>query len=303
MLLPLQNARSADASSSSYAAPRLTIGSRAGLSSTSASQAKAAKGPTVFRDENIRARRVRLVSPETNEILPGPLDTRELLASIDRKRYFLQQVSPGRLPMSKSSSNKPAVQDVRARTLRSQQGTAAATAPVDNDDTSIEPATVITLDDLPIVKLIDKKAEYDRERTAKQQRQAGGGANSKSTGSMHKDVAFTWNSTKHDVHHKLQPIRANLIKRGPGASCRVMITSKKASVVVHEEDKEAFVAEVERYLCDWQGLEQHHVDDEDQQETHPTNPAKLPYLARRRADVEWHTGKRQAMLRIEVSKK
>lgn len=267
----------------------------------------------VIRDENIRARRVRLVDPQTNELMPGPFNTAELLASIDRTRYTLQQVTAGKiekstskLPIAKKeeeekSSRPPRDSRNRGKSAISQENGVSFTEPEPIKEEPIH----ITLDDLPIVKLIDKKAEYDKKRLAKKQKQGGdvgeestsGGTAVKSATTLHKNVVLTWQSTTHDVQHKLLPIRANMIKRGTGASCTITIASKKGKgSAVDEEGKLAFLNDLETFLSDWSNAANVLAEEG----TQAAEGKKMQYFPRRRGEIVWQKNNRTAILIMEV---
>lgn len=246
-------------------------------------------GPSVFRDERIRAPRVRLVDPQTNELMAGALDTRQLLSSIDRKRFSLVQVSAG------SRASRTTADDGMQE---GQEGAQTNDATSNGNDGQGRDGA--NLDDLPIVKLVDKKEEYDRQRTAKKQKQQGGGAG-KSEASLHKEVLLTWSSTMHDVRHKLHTVRNNLLKRGPGATCTVVISTKKGKGGgVDSSEKAALLAEVEKFLCDWSDVEVSAAGDGEMGADATSTPANRHFYARRRGEVEWQSGGRVAMLKVEV---
>lgn len=271
----------------------------------------------VIRDENIRARRVRLVDPQTNELMPGPFNTAELLASIDRTRFTLQQVSPGKFiePTPKPSIAKEEGEEEKSgqpargwkshkRSANPKEDEVSTRKP---DPVREEPQRVMTLDDLPIVKLIDKKVEYEKIRLARKQKQgetgeesSSGGTSVKSATTLHKNVVLSWQSTTHDIQHKLQPIRANMIKRGGGASCTITIASKKGKgSAIDEEGKLAFLNELEKYLCDWSNAANVLAEESAQ----PSEAKKLSYFPRRRGDVVWQKNNRTAILIVEVARR
>ncbi|PWN36709.1 uncharacterized protein FA14DRAFT_159113 [Meira miltonrushii] len=270
----------------------------------------------VLRDENIKARRVRLVDPQTNELMPGPFNTAELLRSIDRTRYTLQQVAPGK---SVNSTQKPPIakkeEEPSTRSTRDWRSRGKPSISQEDDASFTEPepvkeeqSPITTLDDLPIVKLVDKKAEYDKKRLAKKQKQGSdvgeestsGGTAVKSATTLHKNIVLSWQSTTHDIQHKLLPIRANMIKRGTGASCTITIASKKGKgSAVDEEGKLAFLNNLETFLSDWSNAAS--ILEEDG--TQPSEAKKLQYFPRRRGEVQWQKNNKTAILIMEVARR
>lgn len=280
-------------------------------------RAQNANSSRLLRDENIRATRVRLVDPQTNELLPRPFNTAELLDSIDRTRYTLQQVAPGNSPdptskpeITKEESKQQSPIPTkgwrdRANNSPSQE---KESSPIQSHTIRNESWQMITLEDLPIVKLIDKKEEYEKRRLARKQKQADsgeesistGGTTVKSTTTLHKEVVLSWQSTTHDIQHKLQPIRANMIKRGSGASCRITIASKKGKgSAVDEQGKLSFLHDLEKFLCDWSNA----ADVLAEEGSESAAGKKLPYFPRRRGEVVWQKNNRTAILIVEVTRR
>lgn len=149
--------------------------------------------------------------------------------------------------------------------------------------------------ELPIVKLVSKKEAYDKQRAAKRAKAEGGSDASGSAGSSSasaassapKEVQLTWSSTPHDISHKLGSIvEKHLQRKGPGAKCTVIISSKKGKGKDGGADasqKAEIIARVEDIICG---------DDKWSETSH----------ARRRKDVEWQRNGSAALLQFEVVK-
>lgn len=272
------------------------------------------RAPAELRDEAIRARIVRLVDPETGSLAPVVYNTRELLANIDRSRYWIVQV--------KAQAQQ-----------QQEEGQGAGEGPWRD-----APRRELAPEEMAIVKLVDKKEAYDRQRAAKRARGASSSA-SAATGmgagvsgdAALKEVQLTWASTAYDMEHKLAAVKtSHMMRRGPGAVCKVVVSPQARNKAakgpsITPDDKRQLCERIETFVCDWtitseQRQEHATADDgggaaaaadaaalEGQQQQQQSNrPAKRPpgYHARRRGDIEWRGGKRMAsaVLHFEVVK-
>lgn len=216
---------------------------------------------TEFRDEAIKAKKVRLVDPESGSLSPSIFQTKTLLQQIDRKRFWVVQVK---------AQNKHQEQESN----KEEEG-------LDEVD--------IPLEDMAIVKLVDKKGAYDKQKAQKK----ANASSSASSESLRKEVMMSWSSTPHDIQHKLTSVKTHhLMRRGPGAQCTIVILSKKGKGReggMPQEDKQKLVHDVEEFLCDW--------EDHNEAASEPSRPS---CYARRRGDVEWKGKGSMAKLVVEV---
>ncbi|KAK0550937.1 hypothetical protein OC846_002669 [Tilletia horrida] len=174
------------------------------------------KGPV--RDEDIQSDQIFLVdfTGAAGGGLTGPFPTSAVLGKIDRKRFWLQQVSAA------SSPAKPA-------------GTDGGEQPSPQ---------------YPVCKLISKKEDYDKARAAarkkagktdeepdselpasSQEAQPAPAAAapkpaSSSSAPSRKEVQLTWSSTAHDISYKIAKAKRDLLKGGPGSRLTVRISHK-----------------------------------------------------------------------------
>jgi len=204
------------------------------ISSKSAKVDKKNKGP--IRDTDIRSSWIYLVdfTGAAGGGLTGPHRKNDILAKIDRKRFWLQQVASG---PGMSKSRKP------------QEGEGESV-----DVAAEEPSQ--NLPQHPVCKLVAKKDEFDQQRAAsrrKAEARSGGGSSSsagaadseESTGLSDsaarpvsrpvgsapsaKDLQLTWSSTVHDISHKLAKAKRDLIARAPSSRLTIRITTKRGS--------------------------------------------------------------------------
>ncbi|PWN88237.1 hypothetical protein FA10DRAFT_303221 [Acaromyces ingoldii] len=215
------------------------------------------------RDDLIRSRLVRLVDPETGSLSSRPQRPRDILASINRTQYWLVQVT-----------KVGAEQDEQEGGQRGRSSEA------------------INIDELPIVKLVSKKEAYDKQRAqkrAKASSDADGAAGGTALGasSAPKEVQLTWSSTPHDISHKLSSmVEKHLQRRGPGAKCTVVISSKKGKGRdggANATQKAEIIKSVEDIVC---------AEESWSEISH----------ARRRKDVEWQRNGSAALIHFEVVK-
>ncbi|CEH17280.1 Translation initiation factor 3, N-terminal [Ceraceosorus bombacis] len=143
------------------------------------------------RDEAIRAKRVRLVDPETGKLNETAESTKSLLQRIDRQNWWLVQVTEGG---------------------REEDETGARLRVADEDT--------------PIVKLVNRKQIYERAKEKKALKKSDPGAAARSE-TLEKTVQITWSSTPHDVKHKLLGGKTHLWRKRVGARVVVAITSKR----------------------------------------------------------------------------
>ncbi|KAE8227965.1 hypothetical protein CF326_g7119 [Tilletia indica] len=192
---------------------------------SSSSSTTPPSGP--IRDTDIRSRFIYLVdyTGAAGGGLTGPHRTDDILARLDRKNFWLQQVSaaPG---SSNRSRSKP------------QQ---------DQQEEEEEVAEKKKKDDLakyPICKIVAKKEEFDQARAAAKRKAeakssteksdsspttttSGGG--SSTTASSHKDLSISWSSTPHDISYKLAKAKKDLIARAPNSRLTLRIVTKRGS--------------------------------------------------------------------------
>lgn len=103
---------------------------------------------------------------------------------------------------------------------------------------------------VPICKILDKKAEWDKKQAAKKQSSPGddkaGKSKSKSTASAPpKEVHLTWGVTAHDLSHKLSKARELLSK---GSKVTVILKDKKGAERVSSAVKDQVMGDVESSL-------------------------------------------------------
>lgn len=245
------------------AAPLLSSGK-----STASSEASVAKGP--IRDEAIipLSSYVRLVDPKTGS-LAGPFNTRQILAKLDRTKFFLQQVAPAQ----------------------------SSRATIDYDPSS-PPSTVDAsqLVQFAICKLIDKKEEFDRLRNLKRKSHNGSfnqtAANSTSSS---KEVQLTWSVSPNDLAHKLGKAKKEMLK---GARINVVISTKpggrkyiKGLNPELDEQRGRLLEHIEEFLC---------TDTQDAQQTAEQAEEKgSARIARRLGEIDWQRGGSAAVMSFE----
>jgi hypothetical protein len=246
-----------------------------------------------LRDEAIEARYVRIVDAETGSLSPQVERVQTLLRKMDRTRYWLVQVKGGKLDQeakeevasSQASSSKTPWQQPRLDEKRKAE----------RHREMLE--SEMPLEDLAIVKLIDKKAAYNKLKEKKmEKKQTGQKIGNVSGSSARKEVDLTWNATEHDVEHKLKTLLTHFRKKGPGAKGTVDIKAKPgrgAGGGVSAEHKNEMIRKMEEILCSWENGS----SDEEEQPS-----AELACHARRQGDVEWRAGGTHATIRIEVVK-
>jgi translation initiation factor IF-3 len=145
---------------------------------------------------------------------------------------------------------------------------------------------------LPICRLVDKKAEFDKEkaRRAEKKLAAAGGAagdaapTAKGAGAI-KELVLTWSATPHDVQHRLQQARQHLHRKGIGARVDVKIISKTGKGVrggSTAASRAELLAHIAAFLCDEPPSETLHV--------------------RRKGEVEMLRNESQATVSFETAK-
>ncbi|KAE8212323.1 hypothetical protein CF327_g4029 [Tilletia walkeri] len=190
----------------------------------SSSSTTTPSGPT--RDTDIRSRFIYLVdyTGAAGGGLTGPHRTDDILSRLDRKNFWLQQVSaaPG-------SSNRS-----RSKPQHDQQEEEEVAEKKKKDD----------LAKYPICKIVAKKEEFDQARAAAKRKAeakssteksdsspttttSGGG--SSTTASSHKDLSISWSSTPHDISYKLAKAKKDLIARAPNSRLTLRIVTKRGS--------------------------------------------------------------------------
>lgn len=92
-----------------------------------------------------------------------------------------------------------------------------------------------------VVKILNKKDAYDRDRAALLERKA----KKKSTSFEEKEVQLTWGVSAHDLSHKLKKARQVLEK---GGRVGLVVSSPKGSALPGREEREMFVRMV-REMC------------------------------------------------------
>lgn len=251
-----------------------------------------------LRDEAIRARLVRLVDPDTGSLSTQPERTADLLRQFDRTKYWLTQVKAGRYELEHGDDADDEGLDAespRKPFERQRKGSASSNSGSQNSGRSREAVErQMPLEDLAIVKLINKKEAYDRQKAAKLEKKQGLRSPSiASSASSHKETELSWSSTQHDMEHKLKVILNHFKKKGPGAKGTVTIRAKQGKGSdggMDREGKRDLVKRIEEFLCDW---------DVDGQDDGPTEPA---FHARKMNEVEWLRGESRAVIHLEVVK-
>ncbi|SJX64312.1 uncharacterized protein SRS1_14960 [Sporisorium reilianum f. sp. reilianum] len=178
------------------------------------------KGPP--RDEAIIriSEYVRLVDPKTGS-LAGPFNTRQILAKLDRTKFYLQQAVPAQ-PSRATVAYDPA-----------------------SPPASVDPAVLVQF---AICRLVDKKEEFDRARNLKRKPDSAPAASSSS-----KEVQLTWSVTPNDLAHKLGKAKKEMLR---GARINVVVTTKpggrkyvKGLNAKEDEKREQMLLQIERLLC------------------------------------------------------
>lgn len=256
-----------------------------------------------LRDEAIQARYVRVVDPSTGSLSERVERVSNLLKKMDRTRYWLVQVKAGRLDQEAKEAEKAEKSSSgsagggKSKTITSwTQSRPDEKRRAERLREELE--AEMPLEDLAIVKMIDKKVEYNRlkERKLVKKEQSGGGQRSGSVSgaSAIKSIDLTWSSTTHDVEHKLKTLVTHFRKKGPGAKGTVDVKAKQGKGRVggmDSEHKMEMLRTMEEYLCNW---EPNASQEEPAQE--------YLYYARRAGDIEWRAGGSHATLRMEVVK-
>jgi hypothetical protein len=287
-------------SASLLGTPRLYI------SSTRSFQTSIRLSADALRDELIQARFVRVIDPETGSISPNAQRTERLLQQIDRTRYWLVQVKSSKYDTDyKENGSSKAEGNVQGGAGPSSSASGGGDSksgknrppPRKEKRSEIqrreEIENKLPLEDLAIVKLIDKKEAYNKQKALKLEKKQN--SSSVSSGSASKQVEMSWSSTSNDVQHKLKVLLTHLQKKGPGAKAMVLIKAKKGKGRdggMNEGEKKELLTKIEDYLCKW----------EEELDSEGTAIAKPPFHARRVGEVEWKGGQSQATVRFEVFK-
>ncbi|KAK0526203.1 hypothetical protein OC834_002417 [Tilletia horrida] len=248
-------------------------------SSGGAAGANRQQGP--IRDTDIRSRWIYLVdfTGAAGGGLTGPHRTDEILSKLDRKKFWLQQVSaaPGaakpRKPQDGQDNSSPAgaAEDKREELQR-----------------------------FPVCKIVAKKDEFDQARSAAKRKAegrggGGGGASSSSSSSSadaadsaqmgqtssspsssatstsgaasHKDLQLTWTSTQHDMSYKIAKAKRDLLARAPNSRLTIRIATKRGTgrhvgtpgtpyYVAEQARKKKFLDELHAAICAPEGQQQ-----------------------------------------------
>ncbi|KAK0552622.1 hypothetical protein OC844_006404 [Tilletia horrida] len=248
-------------------------------SSGGAASANRQQGP--IRDTDIRSRWIYLVdfTGAAGGGLTGPHRTDEILSKLDRKKFWLQQVSaaPG-----------------AAKPRKPQDG---------QDDSSPAGAAEDKREELqrfPVCKIVAKKDEFDQARSAAKRKAegrggGGGGASSSSSSSSadaadsaqmgqtssspsssatstsgaasHKDLQLTWTSTQHDMSYKIAKAKRDLLARAPNSRLTIRIATKRGTgrhvgtpgtpyYVAEQARKKKFLDELHAAICAPEGQQQ-----------------------------------------------
>lgn len=104
--------------------------------------------------------------------------------------------------------------------------------------------------DVPICKILDKKAEWDKKQAKKTSANASSAASptgkpKASAPGPPKEVHLTWGVTPHDLSHKLAKARELL---GKGSRVTVVLKDKQGAERPSNETKNRVVADVERSM-------------------------------------------------------
>ncbi|UZJ56908.1 hypothetical protein CBS101457_006228 [Exobasidium rhododendri] len=253
-----------------------------------------------LRDEAIQARYARIVDFETGSISTRSQRTSNILRNIDRTRFWLVQVKASKFDASDMGGGEGAANDtIQPQEQQEGKGTSAMKRPPkrlnkEQERYREEVESQMPLEDLAILKLVDKKEAYNKQKQLKLEKKQGRltSSNASSDSAAQKEVEMSWSSTSNDVQHKLNHTLTHLKKRGPGARVTVRIKSKKGkgrSGGMEEDQKMELVQKIEDYLCKW--------DDAGEESSSETL-----YHARKVGDVDWQKGKSLAMMRFEVVK-
>lgn len=106
-------------------------------------------------------------------------------------------------------------------------------------------------DALPICKLVDKKADFDRQRAAKRKTKEKGATASPGAGGT-KEIQLTWGVSSNDLSHKLSKARSQLLK---GSRVAIVITTKKGGPKAVAGGEQARVRgemleQIEKTMCE-----------------------------------------------------
>ncbi|CBQ68677.1 conserved hypothetical protein [Sporisorium reilianum SRZ2] len=185
-------------------------------SSTSSSSNRSPRDEAIIRTSEF----VRLVDPKTGS-LAGPFNTRQILAKLDRTKFYLQQAAPAQ-PSRATVAYDPA-----------------------SPPASVDPAVLVQF---AICRLVDKKEEFDRARNLKRKPDSAPAASSSS-----KEVQLTWSVTPNDLAHKLGKAKKEMLR---GARINVVVTTKpggrkyvKGLNAKEDEKREQMLLQIERLLC------------------------------------------------------